>query len=501
MTSMTTRNPSVVVIGAGMTGILMGIKLREAGIDDVTILEKADKVGGTWRENTYPGVACDIPAHMYTYAFEGNPEWSHRFAHGDEIQAYFEHISGKYGVTDRVRFKESVDSCHYHDGKWSIRTSQGNEMEADFVIAATGILHHPAYPDIRGLNDFKGAMFHTARWDHSVDLAGKRVGIIGTGSTACQVIAEIAKTAGELTVFQRTPQWVLNAPDKQYSASEKAKLRGNQTLMDKLRERYSWLVRNTFTEAVSSGGWRHTLLSWRVKRYLRKSVRDPALRAKLTPDYKVGCKRLIFSSGFYEAMQRPNVRLETNAIDCIDAGGVATGDGNHHDLDVLVLATGFHPFNFMRPMDLTGRDGLSIDEAWSKKVQAYRSLCLPGFPNFFLMLGPNSPVGNYSVIAMSEVQGNYVLKLIERWRRGDLQTVEATTEAMQRYNAYLKQGMGSTAWVGGCQSWYLDADGDPALWPYSWNQWIKEMAEPELADFERPASVEVEPAAPAEEAA
>jgi cation diffusion facilitator CzcD-associated flavoprotein CzcO len=271
--------------------------------------------------------------------------------------------------------------------------------------------------------------------------------------------------------------------------------------MDKLRERYAWLVRNTFTEAVSRGGWRHKLLSWRVKRYLRKSVRDPALRAKLTPDYKVGCKRLIFSSGFYEAMQRPNVRLETSAIDCIEAGGVATHDGNHHDLDVLVLATGFHPFNFMRPMDLAGRDGQTIDEAWSNKVQAYRSLCLPGFPNFFLMLGPNSPVGNYSVIAMSEVQGNYVLKLIERWRRGDLKTVEARTEAMQRYNAYLKQGMGKTAWVGGCQSWYLDADGDPALWPYSWNQWVKEMAEPELADFERPTPLEVEPSAPAKEAA
>ena len=499
-----TRNPSVVVIGAGMTGILLGIKLREAGITDVTILEKAAKLGGTWRENTYPGVACDIPAHMYTYAFRGNPEWQHRFARGSEIQQYFEQVADEYGVAGRVRFNEAVEQCHYVDGKWYLKTSQGNDLVADFVISATGILHHPAYPDIKGLDNFKGAMFHTARWDHSVDLAGKRVGIIGTGSTAAQVIGEIGKTAGHLTVFQRTPQWILDVPDKDYSERDKSRLRGHQGIMDKLRERYSWLIRNTFTEAVSGGGWRHMLLSWQVKRNLRKSVRDPELRAKLRPDYKVGCKRLIINSTFYKAIQRDNVYLETSAIDHIDEGGVATGDGKHHQLDVLILATGFHPFNFMRPMDLVGRDGQSIDEAWSRKVQAYRALCLPGFPNFFLMLGPNSPVGNYSVIAMSEVQSAYVLKLIDQWRQGKLETVEATAEAMQRYNTYLKDGMGSTAWVGGCQSWYLDADGDPALWPYSWDQWVKEMAEPDLADFQQGTPPERElpmDNAPAEQAA
>jgi len=496
-----TRNPSVVVIGAGMTGILMAIKLREAGITDLTILEKAHKPGGTWRENTYPGVACDIPAHMYTYSFRGNPEWQHRFAHGAEIQAYFEEVSAEYGVTEQVRFNEAVEQCHYRDGKWYLKTSLGNNLVADFVIAATGILHHPAYPDIDGLDSFRGASFHTARWDHGVDLEGKRVGIIGTGSTAAQVISEISRTAGHLTVFQRTPQWILNVPDKHYSERDKVRLRGNQGLMDRLRTAYAWLIRNTFTEAVSSGGWRHKLLSWQVKRHLRKSVRDPQLRAKLTPDYKVGCKRLIVSCTFYEAIQRPTVQLETTAIDHIDPTGVVTADGGHHELDVLILATGFHPFNFMRPMELTGRDGLSIDDAWSHKAQAYRSICLPGFPNFFLMLGPNSPVGNYSVIAMSEVQGAYVLKLIDQWRQGRLPVVEATREAMQHFNAYLKAGMGSTAWVGGCRSWYLDADGDPALWPYSWNRWVEEMAQPALGDFVREAPAAVKPGLPAERAA
>ena len=495
-----TRQPSVAVIGAGMTGILMAIKLREAGIEDITILEKAHKLGGTWRENTYPGVACDVPAHMYTYSFRGNPEWDYRFAHGDQIQQYFEDVAAEYGVTDRIRFNESLDQCHWEQGKWHLVTSQGNRFTVDFVVAATGILHHPAYPEISGIDDFKGDMWHTARWNHDVDLTGKRVGIIGTGSTAVQVISEISKTAGHLTVFQRTPQWVAGLPDKEYSEQEKAKLRGNERAMDKLRDRYSWFFSHTFTKAVSGGKLQHAVLSWRVKRNLRKSVKDPALRAKLTPDYKVGCKRLIFSNTFYDAMQRDNVCLETGGIDHIEEGGVMTTDGQLHELDVLILSTGFKPFNFMRPMDLTGRDGLDIEEAWSNKVQAYRSVCLPGFPNFFLMLGPNSPIGNYSVIAMSEVQSKYVLKLIDHWRAGTLETVEATEEAKVRFNEHLRQGMGNTAWVGGCQSWYLDADGDPALWPYSWQQWEKEMAEPDLDDFHRVAPAEIVPLRPSEAA-
>jgi cation diffusion facilitator CzcD-associated flavoprotein CzcO len=495
------KNPSVAVIGAGMTGILLAIKLREAGINDITILEKADKLGGTWRENTYPGLACDVPAHMYTYSFQGNPEWEHRFAHGDEIQAYFEKVAGDYNVTEQIRFNEAVDESHYRDRQWHLVTSKGNKLVVDFVIAATGILHHPAYPDIDGIDSFKGDMWHTARWNHDVDLAGKRVGIIGTGSTAAQIISEISDKVGQLTVFQRTPQWIFSIPDKEYNEEDKTRLRGNQKLMSKLSARYAFVMRNTFTAAVPGNKLAHGIVSWMTKRNLRKSVRDPELRAKLTPDYKVGCKRLIFSSTFYDAMQRDNVYLETTGIDRISENGVLVQGGEEHELDVLILATGFKPFNFMRPMDLTGRDGLSIDEAWSKKIQAYRSLCIPGFPNFFLMLGPNAPIGNYSVIAMSEVQTQYLLKLIDHWRQGTLETVEATEEAKVRYNEHIKAGMGKTVWVGGCQSWYLDADGDPALWPYSWDQWVKELEEPDLDDFHRRAPAEVVPLQPAEKAA
>lgn len=491
------ENPSVAVIGAGMTGILVAIKLREAGITDITILEKADRLGGTWRENTYPGVACDVPAHMYTYSFRGNSEWEHRFARGAEIQSYFEAVAAENGITEQIRFGESVDACHYRDGKWHLGTGKGQQLEVDFVFSATGILHHPAYPDIEGLDSFAGDMWHTARWNHDVDLSGKRVGIIGTGSTAAQVIGEIARITGHLTVFQRTPQWIVRVPDKDYSEQDKAALRGKQGKLSALSRRYAFALRNTFSKAVTGHKLQHMFISWLARRNLRKSVRDPGLRAKLTPDYPVGCKRLIINNTFYEAVQRDNVALETTAIERISEQGVFTADGNCHELDVLILATGFHPFEFMRPMDLKGRDGLDIEEAWSRKIQAYRSVCLPGFPNFFLMLGPNSPIGNYSVIAMSEAQTAYILKLIEHWKQGTLETVEATEEAKQRFNAYLREGMKDTVWVGGCQSWYLDGDGDPAMWPYSWNQWVKELQEPDLDDFHHRTPAEVEPLRPA----
>ncbi|RLQ23393.1 NAD(P)/FAD-dependent oxidoreductase [Seongchinamella sediminis] len=489
--------PSVAIIGAGMTGILMAIRLREAGITDIQVLEKADKVGGTWRENTYPGVACDVPAHMYTYSFRANPRWSHRFAHGDEIQGYFEQVADEQGLSDKIRFNEAVEQCHYRDGKWQLKTSKGASLVVDFVVSATGILHHPAYPDIPGLDSFGGDMWHTARWNHDVDLRGKRVGIIGTGSTACQVISEIASLDCDLTVFQRTAQWVLSVPDKEYSEADKTRLSRKPSRLATLRRRYAFALRNTFSKAVTGNKLSHALVSWLAKRNLRKSVSDPEFRAKLTPDYPVGCKRLIISSRFYSAIQRDNVQLETTAIDSISEQGVVTADGNTHKLDVLILATGFRPFDFMRPMDLRGRDGLSIEEAWKHKVQAYRSLCIPGFPNFFLMLGPNTPIGNYSVIAMSEVQADYALKLIDLWRRGELQTVEATEQARQRYNDYLKAGMGKTVWVRGCQSWYLDADGDPAMWPYSWQQWVQEHEQPVPDDFVRQSPAEVEPLRPA----
>lgn len=483
MKTHTDRKPSVVIIGAGMTGILVAIKLKEAGIQDVVILEKKDKIGGTWRENTYPGVACDVPAHMYTYSFEPNPNWSHRFAYGDEIQAYFEHVAKKYQVLPLIRFNETVESCHYKDAKWTLKTSKDQTLVADFVVSATGILHHPAKPDIPGLASFQGDCFHTAEWDHSVSLDDKKVGVIGTGSTAAQVIPEVIKEAGKVSVFQRTPQWLVNLPNKRFSEKTKARWLKKPKILNRLHRWYTFGVEQTFSKAVIGKKFQHALINFLCRLNLWLSIKDPELRAKLKPSYRVGCKRIIVNSTFYDAIQQPNAELVTEGIQQVVPDGVITKDGKRHPLDVLILSTGFHPFNFMRPMDLRGKNGVKIDERWGRKVQAYRSLLIPEFPNFFLMLGPNTPIGNFSVIAMSEVQTKYILQLIKKWQRGEFEEVSASQSSLDEFNAYLKEGMKKTVWLGGCQSWYLDEDGDPAMWPYSWKQWEKEMSEPNMNDL------------------
>lgn len=484
MPTTSVRQPKVVIIGAGMTGILLVIKLREAGITDITLFEKKQTLGGTWRENTYPGVACDVPAQMYTYAFEPNPDWSHRYASGAEIQSYFERVARKYGVTDCIHFNEAVTDARFENGKWQIKTSRDTALEADFLISATGILHHPARPDIPGLDSFAGDMFHTAEWRHDVDLTGKRVGVIGTGSTAAQVVPEVAKIAKDLTVFQRTAQWILRSENVPFTEEQKQRYRRSPWLLTWAYYLNSFLMQQLFSKAVIGKALPHRYVSLLCKGNLWLSVKDKALRKKLTPNYKVGCKRIVLNNSFYDAIQQPNVHLETDKIEAITPQGVRCAGGKQIDLDVLILATGFHPFNFMRPMNLVGRNGVHIEDAWKNKIQAYRSLFLPDFPNFFLMLGPNTPIGNYSVIAMSEVQTNYILQLIEQWRAGKFTAISAKPEALKRYNEYLKAGMSTTAWVGGCQSWYLDKDGDPAMWPYTWTQWVEEMQTPDYADFD-----------------
>ena len=478
------RNPTVAVIGAGMTGLLMAIKLRDAGVRDVVVFEKKEELGGTWRENTYPGVACDVPSHMYTYSFEPNPNWSNFFARGPEIKKYFEHVADKYDVRKYIHFNEAVTDAKYQAGKWFVKTSQAKDYVFDFVISATGILHHPAIPEIEGLDTFKGNKFHTAQWDHSVHTGkGARVGVIGTGSTAAQAIPELVNGGADVTVFQRTPQWVLPLSD--FNISEKTKRFLNRYgFVHRLMRRFAiFFMEHMFTKAVTGHPIQKKILEFACKINLRLSVKNSVMREKLRPNYQVGCKRVIVNTTFYPAIQKPNAHLITEGIERITPEGVLTKDGALHKLDVLVLSTGFKPLNFMRPMNMVGKNGLHIDQAWARSVKAYRSMLLPGFPNFFLMLGTNTPIGNFSVIAMSEVQGDYVLKLINKWRGGTFDELEPKAEAIQRFNDYVKRGLKGTAWVGGCQSWYLDPDGDPILWPYTWAKWVEEMAEPEMADL------------------
>ncbi len=483
------KDPAVVIIGAGMTGILLVIKLKEAGINNITLLEKKDSVGGTWRENTYPGVACDVPAHAYTYSFAANPEWSSVFAPGKEIHQYFIDVWKQYGVDQYTHFNEAVTSCRYEEGGWTVKTGKNKTYHADLLFTATGLLHKPVTPYFPGKDSFVGDQFHSAEWDHSIDLKGKRIGCIGTGSSAAQYIPELVGLEGaDVTVFQRTPQWIVNTENRSYSEKEKQKFRDDPGFIEKTKHRALYIFEQGTTALTSTkfvDRLKHRLFSWNAKRYLKKSVRDPELLKKLTPDYKMGCKRVIMNSTFYDAIQQPNAHLVTEGIDRIEPNGIRTVDGKEHELDVIIYGTGFDPAAYMRPMEFTGRNGLSIDEAWSKKIQAYRSMLVPGFPNYICMLGPNSPIGNYSVIAMSEVQADYALQLVKHWQAGELQTIEAKPGAMQRWNAMLRERMGNTVWASGCNSWYLDVDGDPLTWPDTWQAWVALMQEPELDDFYR----------------
>ena len=481
------HDPSVIIIGAGMTGICLVIKLREAGITNITVLEKADSVGGTWRENRYPGVACDVPSHAYTYAFEPNPDWSHFFASGKEIYEYYQRVYYKYGVNYCTHLGEAVTACQYQNERWTVTTAKGNTYEADLLFSATGILHQPKYPDIPGISSFAGIALHSARWDTQLDLTGKRIGVIGTGSSAAQLIPELINSPStDVTVFQRTAQWLVEAKNKPYTDTQKQRFREQPWRMALVR----WLSLTTFaqgTSALTDDSWwgrkMHQLFAWNARRFLEQSIQNPTLRAKLTPDYKFGCKRVVMNETFYPAIQKPNAHLVTDAIERIEPDGVVTKDGTLHRLDVLVFATGFDPAAFMRPMTFEGRDGLSIEQAWHCKVSAYRSLLIPGFPNFFLMLGPNSPIGNYSVIAMSEVQADYCVKLIKLWQDGKLNHIEAKPEAVKDWMSMLKSKMSHTVWASGCQSWYLDADGDPLTWPDKWKNWVKLMGKVDIHDL------------------
>lgn len=484
------KNPSVVIIGAGMTGILLVIKLRELGITNITLLEKAETLGGTWRENTYPGIACDVPAHAYTYSFEPNPDWSHHFAPGPEIYQYFHKVFYKYGVNFSTHFNEAATSCVFNDDSqtWTVSTSQNKTYEADLLFSATGLLHQPNIPKITGLESFAGPSFHSARWDHSVSRKGKRIGIIGTGSSATQIISELVLGEGvEVTVFQRTPQWIVAVKDEGFTEAEKQRFR-RQPFRIKLIRNLSLFIFGAGTNALTGDklGNRilHRLMSWNAGRYLNSTVKDPVLRAKLTPNYKMGCKRVVINDRFYDAIQQPGTRLVTESIDQIEPQGVRTKDGQLHEVDILVLATGFDPKAYMRPMTFVGKNGLSIEDAWSKKLSAYQSMFLPGFPNYILMLGPNSPIGNQSVIEISEHQTAYALQLVRRWQAGELATIEAKPEALARWAAMIKSRMSHTVWTSGCQSWYLDADGDALAWPDTWKNWVKIMEQPILSDFD-----------------
>jgi cation diffusion facilitator CzcD-associated flavoprotein CzcO len=467
-----------------MAGILSAIKLAEAGFTDFTVYEKADQVGGTWRENTYPGLSCDVPSHLYSYSFALNPDWSHHFSPGDEIRAYFERVADGHGVLDRIRFSQEVTQCTFADGQWHLATASGQQDRADVVIAATGVLHRPRYPDLTGLDTFAGPAFHSARWDHSVNIDGRRLGIIGTGSTAVQIVSSVVDRVARLTLFQRTAQWVMPQDNPVYSEEDRAELHLHP---DKLTERHQRLsdMFDVFANAVvDTESPEIKMIELACLANLEENVHDPELREKLRPAYRAACKRLIISPNFYDAIQRPHAQLVTETIDRVQPEGIRTTDGRLHELDVLVLATGFHADSFMRPMQVTGRNGRTLDAAWSERPEAYLAVSVPDFPNFFMLNGPNGPIGNFSLIEVAELQMGYIMQIIDGLARQEFLEASASPEALADFQRERDLAAQNTVWVTGCNSWYLDDRGIPGGWPWSFIRFREEMRAPDLSHFE-----------------
>ena len=476
----------VVVIGAGMSGILCGIRLREGGVDDFTIYEKADQPGGTWRDNTYPGLSCDVPSHVYCYSFEPNPEWSHLFSPGAEIYSYFEKLVKKYGVDRNIRYGEEVTRCEFAGGRWQIETRSGTRDSADVVIASTGVLHHPHIPEFEGLGTFEGELFHSSRWNHDAPLDGCRLGVVGTGSTAVQIVGAVVDRVKKLSLFQRTAQWIFPQVNPAYSEEDKQSFRDDPSITKNMYQVMSQAFEDTFSNAViDADSEQIKIIQEACRANLEQNVLDAELLRKLTPDYRAACKRLVIAEHFYDAIQKPNAELVTEEIDKIEPRGIRTADGRLHELDILVLATGFRTHDFMRPMTVIGRDDVRLNDVWAKATPAYRSVSIPGFPNYFMLIGPNSPIGNFSLTEIAELQFDYVMQLIDQLRTGECREISATTEATTRFNEDLAEASKSTIWATGCRSWYLDANGVPAAWPWTLKRFRREMGAPNFADYER----------------
>ena len=466
----------VLVVGTGFSGMGAAMKLRDSGREDFIVLEKAHDVGGTWRDNTYPGCECDIPSHMYSFSYELKPDWSKSFSGQEEIWAYMRKVADEQGIRKYVRFGVEVTGATWDDDRkrWTVHTAEGDDYDARVVVAGVGGLHIPNIPDLPGAESFAGPRFHSAEWNHDVDLRDKKVVVIGTGASAIQFIPIIAQETSHLTVFQRTPPWVLPKKDKptpEWRKKAFARVPGIQRLY---RNALYWALE---ARAIAFNGHLDVLpVAERiVKRYLEKKIPDPELRAKLTPDYRLGCKRVLQSNTYYETYLRDDVTLSTDGVREIVADGVIDANGVKHEADVIIYGTGFHVIDAFDYLDIKGRDGLDLATQFREHgVETYMGMTIHGFPNLFFMLGPNTALGHNSVVFMIEQQTKYIVKMLDEMDRRDAVAAEATKAAQDEFNAEVQRLVEKGIWTqGGCTSWYLDSHGkNRTIWPkFTFQYW------------------------------
>ncbi|MFB9836599.1 flavin-containing monooxygenase [Actinoallomurus acaciae] len=465
------------IIGSGFAGLGMAIQLKKAGFDDFVVLEKDDDLGGTWRDNRYPGCACDVPSHMYSFSYELNPGWSRMFAPQKEIWAYLRRCVDKYGLAPHIRYGAVADSLEWDDEArhWRVALGDGTVLTPKAVVSGIGALHVPSLPNIPGAERFTGTAFHSARWDHSCDLTGKRVAVIGTGASAIQFVPKVAERAASLRVFQRTPPWVQPKPDFVFPTWARGLFRYVPGAARAFRDTIYWVL-----EARAVGFTISPKLmapQEKVARaHIARQVPDPELRAKVTPDYTIGCKRILLSSDYYPALSRPHVDVVTGDIAEITETGLVTADGTAHEADVIIYGTGFKVTDALAEQRIVGRGGVKIQEAWADGIEAHHGVTIAGFPNLFMLLGPNTGLGHNSVVFMIESQVQHVLSCLRLLEEEKADVIEVRPDAQRRFNRGLQRRLRKAVWnEGGCKSWYLDDQGvNRTLWPgFTFEYWAR----------------------------
>ncbi len=474
---------SVAVVGGGFGGVGAAAMLRRAGYEDVTVFEKGERVGGVWHHNTYPGAACDIPSHLYEYSFAPN-RWSRRYAPQAEIRAYVEGVARRFGVLDKVRTGTEVKAARWDEGRrrWQLETSAGPH-EADVLVAACGQLSVPKVPPVPGLESFAGPAFHTAEWRHDVELAGRRVAVIGTGCSAIQAVPAIQPEAARVDVYQRSAGWTF--PKMDFVYSERARGFFSRPRARRLDRASIQAFQELGAAAMTSQPWLLTLFRTIGRRQIEAAISDPELRRKVTPTDEVGCKRIMLTDEWYPALAKPNVELVTERIETVTATGVRDATGVEREADALILATGFASHDFVAPMEIAGSGGRALAEEWGEVPRAYLGLTVPDFPNMFLLYGPNTNGGTGSVVNTLECGIGHVLAALRELDRAEAARIEVRRDAAERFDRELRAALAETVWHSGCSNWYVDENGnDPSNWPWAWSTYRRRTRELEPGAYQ-----------------
>ena len=485
------RPVSVAIVGAGFGGVATAVRLKQQSQDDIVILERGDQIGGVWRANTYPGIACDVPSHLYSLSFAPNPDWTKRFSPGSEIRAYLEGVADRFGVTPLIRFNADVERATFDErtGKWRLSVANGDDVEAEVLITACGQLTRASIPDVPGLDRFKGPMFHSAHWDRDFDPGGKRVAVIGTGASAIQFVPEIAPAVARMTIFQRSAPWVLGKMDREYPERVK-RLHRRFPLLPRLWRRGWQLWFETLVPVFT----RPDSITGRIDKafYMAMSNTNRFLQLRgdrrlwkaTTPDSPIGCKRILITADWFPTLRRENVELVTTAISEVTEDGVVDAEGRTHPVDAIVFGTGFRATEFLTPMEVRGRGGVSLaDDAWAHGAEAYLGITVPSFPNMFLLYGPNTNHGTGSAVEMLEMESNYTVQAIGLIADGRAERLEVKREVHEAFVREMDERLAGSVWVG-CSNWYITAEGRVTNnWPGSQTEYRRRTRTLALADY------------------